>query len=140
MQVRLLVGDNIANAPQLQDEEITFFLTQRASIYGGAAECCRFLASQMSRQADTVQGDMRTMYSARAKSYAMRAADFENKAKIYGSSTPYAGGISISDKLQQVQDTDRVAPQFNIGMDDNYLPLSPAGNETDTDGIASGTS
>lgn len=45
---------------------------------------------------------------------------------------PYAGGISVMDKEMQEQDTDRVQPQFNIGLDDNLnMPFGPAGNQTE---------
>ena len=56
---------------------------------------------------------------------------FENDANTYGALPGYAGGISIADKQQEELDTDRVPPQFNIGMDDNYYPIAPAGNESD---------
>jgi hypothetical protein len=38
----------------------------------------------------------------------------------------YAGGISIQDKNTQQQDPDRVRPQFQLRMFDNYIvPLPP---------------
>jgi hypothetical protein len=61
------------------------------------------------------------------------AAQFENDAKARGGALPYAGGISVSDKQTTAQNTDRVAPQFNLGMDDNQLPVSSVGNEDDSD-------
>lgn len=129
MQVRYLVGDTIAADQQVQDEEINFVLTQRPSIYGAAAMVCRSLASRLSRQADTVDKDLRTVLSARAKAYAARAVEYDTKATIRGGGKPYAGGLSISDKIQNEQDTDRVQPQYNISMDDNYLPVAPVPNE-----------
>jgi hypothetical protein len=44
---------------------------------------------------------------------------------------PYAGGISIADKQMQELDADRVPPGFQIGMDQNELPVAAAGNESD---------
>lgn len=129
MQVRYLIGDTVAAQPQVQDEEITFALSQRPSIYGAAAMVCRSLSSRLSREADTVDKDLRTTLSARATAYARRAAEYENKAISRGGALPYAGGISISDKVQNELNTDRVQPQFAIEMDDNYLPVAPVGNE-----------
>lgn len=129
MQVRFLMGDTTPTDQQVQDEEITFALSQRPSIYGAAAIVCRSLASKLSRQADVVDKDLRTMLSARAKAYAARAIEYDNKASVLGGGRPYAGGLSISDKIRNEQDTDRMQPQFNIGMEDNYLPVAPAANE-----------
>lgn len=128
-QVRLLIGDTIQADPQLQDEEISFLLTMRSSVYGTAAECCRSIASQFSRKADSVQGQLHTVYSAQAKAYAARATDFETRSAALGGAMPYAGGLSLADKDNQLEDSDRVEPQFTIGLEDNYLPVSPAGNE-----------
>lgn len=134
-QVRFAMGDTVQNDPQVQDEEIAFALSQRKSVSGAAAMCCRNLASRFSREADSVQGtELRTMYSAKAKAYAARAADFEQLASDSGYVMPFAGGISISQKTQQEQNSDRVPPNFSIGMDDNILPLGQAPNgETASD-------
>jgi hypothetical protein len=129
MQVRFIMGDTVQTDQQVQDEEITFALSQRSSIWGAAAMVCRSLASQLSREADTVDKDLRTTLSAKARAYSARANEYEVKASVRGGATPYAGGISISDKVLNEQDPDRVQPQFAISMDDNYLPVAPVGNE-----------
>ena len=128
-QVRFMVGDTIPTAPQMQDEEIAFALTQRGSSYGAAADICRALAAKLSREADTVDKDLRTMLSNRATAYARRARDLEIQAKARGGAIPYAGGISIIDKITQELDPDRVPPSFNREMDTNYDPVAPVGNE-----------
>jgi hypothetical protein len=129
MQVRLIVGDTKQTDPQVQDEEINFALTQRPSIWGAAAMVCRSISSRLSREADTVDKDLRTVLSARAKAYAARANEYDLKAAVRGGAMPYAGGISIADKVTNEQDTDRVQPAFTVSMDDNYLPVAPVGNE-----------
>jgi hypothetical protein len=129
MQVRYLVGDTRSTDQQVEDEEINFALTQRPTIYGAAATVCRSLSAQLSREADTVDKDLRTTLSARATAYGRRAADYELKAATRGGAMPYAGGISIADKVTNELDIDRVPPQFTIDMDDNYLPVAPVGNE-----------
>lgn len=129
MQVRFLVGDTIPADQQVQDEEIAFALVERPSIYGAAATVCRTLAAKLSRQADVVDKDLRTALSSRAKAYAARAVEYDGKAVSRSGGLPYAGGLSIADKIQNERDLDRVQPSFGIGMEDNYLPVAPAGNE-----------
>ena len=128
-QVRLLVGDTVSTSPQMQDEEIAFSLTQRGSVYGAAADICRALAAKLSREADTVDKDLRTMLSSKSKAYATRARELEVQAKARGGGLPYAGGISVSDKIIQELNLDRVNPSFQREMDTNYEPVAPIGNE-----------
>jgi hypothetical protein len=136
-QVRNMIGDTVQANPQLQDEEVKFWLTQRSSVWGAAAECCRALATQYSRSVDQAAGSTTNKYSQMAKAYASRAAAFESRAAIMGAAMPYAGGISITDKLNQEMNADRVEPQFNVGMTDDWLPVGPVDNET-LDGGGSG--
>ena len=122
-QVRLTIGDTVSTDPQLQDEEIGFFVTLRSSIDGAAAECCRTLATQYSRSADTAGGDQKVSYSQLAKAYALRALQFDAQAAMAGAGLPYAGGISVTDKQLNENDPDRVSPEFSRGMFDSNLPL-----------------
>jgi hypothetical protein len=130
MQVRRMIGDVVEKDPQLQDEEINFAMSQHTSIYGAAADCCRWIQGNYSRQADTSQGQLHTTYSVRARNFGALAARFENEAIARSSAAGYAGGISVSDKVNAEQDNDRVPPQFQYGMDDNLvMPEGPVGNE-----------
>lgn len=134
-QVRRLIGDVIANDPQMWDAEIAFEITQRSSIYGAAANCCRNIAAQYSRKVDVSSpGGLTTNYAEQAKQYLTMAREFERIAATRGAGiSPYMGGISNADKATRQQDTDRVAPSFNIGMHDNLtVPGPPVGNETPT--------
>jgi hypothetical protein len=92
------------------------------------------LASQFARKVDTVQGEIRTLYSQQTANYKRMALDLEQRGLIRGAAMPYAGGISIADKVTQVEDTDRVPPQFNLAWGDNLLPIGPAGQQTPTPG------
>ena len=133
-QVRLTIGDTLSTDPQLQDEEIAYFISTRSSIYGACAECCRALATQYSRSADYAAGMTRVKFSSLATAYATRAVVFEAQAAQGGGGMPYAGGLSVADKISQEQDADRVSPQFVIGMDDNMLPVPSAGPVLDDNG------
>jgi hypothetical protein len=136
-QVRFTIGDTLSADPQLQDEEIAFALSMRSSIYGASADCCRAISAGFARAVDGSQGAQRTTYSSKSRAYAARAAQFDNLAVSRGGAMPFAGGISIADKIMQECDPDRVSPQFQIGMEDNYLPAGIAGNEGTSD--AAGT-
>lgn len=130
-QVRRLIGDTLYNDQQLQDGEIEWAITTYGNIWQAAAECCRNIAAQFSRQVDTVQGEMKTNYSNRAKAYLVMAYQLDQKGLTLGGSvTGFAGGISITDKTNRVADPDRVPPQFSIGMFDDLLPVAPAGLQT----------
>lgn len=130
-QARRLLGDVLVNDQQMLDAELLWYITQYSNVYSAAGAAAQGLAAQFARLVDTVQGEMRTMYSAKARNYAMLASQLVLRGKTSGGATMvYSGAISITDKTNQVQDTDRVPPQFNIGMDDNLLPIGPVGNET----------
>jgi len=131
MQVRREVGDVNYNDQLIFDEEIDYAITLRPnSVYGAAAEACRFIAANFSRQVDIVQGELKTNYSQRAKAYLVMAGQFETMAAQRGPGAGgYSGGISVSDKISQLLNTDRVTPAFTRGMTDN-LQVSDGGPET----------
>ena len=136
-QVRFLLGDTNQNDQQLQDEEITFAISTRGSIFGAAAMGALSIASSFSRKADTTTGELRTLYSSQARAYAARAETYEQQATERSGGLPYCGGISIADKRNREADEDRVPPNFNRGLtDNNNQPVSPVGNETDSYGGA----
>lgn len=137
-QVRIVMGDTIAADPQLTDEEISFFLTQRTSIYGAAALCCRSLATQYSRSVTMQEGNSKRNYSDLSKAYTLRAIQYDILAISSGDSgLPYTGGISIADKARNEQDEDKVPENFSVGMFDSELPVgqlpvnAPTSDKTD---------
>lgn len=130
MQVRTLIADTNPKDQLLYDEQINFALAQRFNIYKAAADCCRQIAAKYSRDIDTVQGDLHRLYSARQKAFAARADELDQTASIMGGGTGYAGGISATDKRNQEANSDRVGPNFTVGMTDNWQPVGPVGPET----------
>lgn len=139
-QVRRLLGDVIANDQQILDSEILFALTQRANIYGAAADCARYIAAQYSRKVDTTSpGSIQTAYGAQARKYLDLAATLDRQSRSRGAGVmPFAGGISVSHKWEVQSNPDRVQPQFNLGMDDNFIPI-PAGPNQHLGGQGDGT-
>ena len=125
--VRLLIGDVVSCDPQMQDEEIAYFVSSRGTLYGAAAECCRSMAAKFSRSVDQQAGTTKLAYSQMAKAYTVKAIEFETKATLSGAALPYSGGISLNDKEMQELNTDRVEPVFSKGMDDNSIPVASGG-------------
>ena len=127
-QLRVMIGDTVAASPQFQDEELAWFLTQRASIWGAASLACQTLATQYARSADSAAGETSLKLSQMGAAYARRSALFEAKDALLGGAMPYAGGTSVVDKQAQIDNSDRVAPQFSIALEDNVLPVPSDGN------------
>lgn len=128
--VRDLIGDTKPGDVLLTDPEIRISTTNFSNSYLAAADCCRKIAARFGRDVDTQQGELRTMYSSRRKAYQSLGIDLEQRGYARGGIMGYAGGISQSDKDSYVSDTDRVQPQFNIGMMDDLIPTGPIGHET----------
>ena len=129
-QVRLVIGDTGSPNPitgsvdqLMQDEEISFYLTLRSSIYGAAAECCRTLAAQFAvlGTGSYQAGDTKIAYGAISQAFATRATQFDLRSAA--TCLPYVGGISVADKENNEDNPDLVVPQFAIGMFDSNLPL-----------------
>jgi len=129
-QVRYLIGDTLEGDQQLMDQEINFSIASYSNVTLAAADCCRALQGKFARLVDLVQGELKTNYSNKAKAYFAKAIDLEQRGLIRGGAMPYAGGISIDDKMNRVLNPDRVPPQFNLLMFDDLLPESPVGNQT----------
>ena len=128
-QVRLIIGDVVSTDPQMQDEEIGWFISTRASVWGAAAECCYALADKFSRSVDQAAGQSKVMYSQMAKAYAARAIALDVRAAMRGTGVPYFGAISISDMVNQMSNEDRSPPQMTVGITDNFMPVPPAGGQ-----------
>lgn len=123
-QVRFLIGDILQGDQQLTDAEINFTVTKFSNVTLAAAACCRHLATRYARAVDIVQGTLKTNYSNKSRQYFAMSQDMEQRgmATAIGG---YAGGISRDDVQTQQQNTDRVQPEFTIGMSDNFLPVGP---------------
>ena len=129
MQVRNIIGDVYIGDQQLQDEEINWNISRFSNFYSAAAECCRDIAARYARKVDTVQGELRILYSAQNKAFQSMATRFDTLGMMRGA-TPYAGGISAADKNNVAQDSDRVPPDFVRAQWDDILPVGPVGQQT----------
>ena len=135
--VRLLVGDTDTNDQLVQNEEITFALSQaNNSIYYAASWICRTIAAKFSRMVDTqLDGALEANYSDRSKQYQQLATQIEAQGKKTSGKSlgVFGGGISSAAVSVAHADEDRVIPVFSINQFDNveagegYIPDEPNG-------------
>lgn len=115
-KVRLLVGDTNENDQQLQDEEITDFLTEAGSATGAAVLAVRALAAMYARQADKWVGDLKILASQKHRNYLDLEKSLVARYSAFG--YPSAGGIRVSDKESITENDDLVKPSFRRNLHD----------------------
>lgn len=114
--VRFMIGDTDSDDPQMYDEEIAFLLSAYTTPIRAAVSAARALLAKYARQVDRVVGPLRIYSSQRVTAYRDLLAALEAQALGEATITPYAGGISIADKIANEDDTDRVPPAFTRNM------------------------
>ncbi len=132
--IRFLCGDTDTNDQLLANEEISWInkevtgsTTATTGLYDAAYRCCLLIASKFSRMADKAVGDLRVDMSQKAKSYREQAAELKELASREGLvPTPYSGGMTISDKDIDAEDSNMVQPSFYQGQFNN--PGAVVGN------------
>jgi hypothetical protein len=113
--VRLLIGDTDVTDQQVQNEEITFALTEsNNNIYSAASWAARTVASKYSRRVNTqLDGALSADYSDLAEQYYKLAEDLEYRGKTNGATLGVAaGGLTISDINAVRSNTNRVEGSF----------------------------
>jgi|TARA_B110000908_G_scaffold131331_1_gene154558 hypothetical protein len=117
--VRLLVGDTDTVDQQVQNEEITFSLSENGNnIYYAAAWSARNISSKYSRKVNTsLDGALKADYSDLAKQYRTLADDLEYQGKTNGSGSSVgigvlAGGITKTGIETVRENTDRIEGSF----------------------------
>ena len=113
--VRLLVGDTLTLDQQLQNEEVSFSLTENGNnVYYAGAWTARAIASKYSRKVNTeLSGALKADYSDLAKQYKTLADSLEYQGKTSGASIGVlAGGITKSRVEAVREDTNRIEGSF----------------------------
>lgn len=82
-QVRFLIGDTDTNDQQLQDEEITFLLTQCGSVNGAAVACCENLSAKYANLTDHSLGPYSVKASQKSKQFMDLAKRISKQASRY---------------------------------------------------------
>lgn len=116
--VRFLIGDTDSTDEQLQNEEISWLLSENSnSVYDASIEAARALSAKYARLAVTkTVGDLKIEYQDRSKRYADLVAILEMQKDSRSVPIPYAGGISVTDKDTKEDQIDRVEPRFVRGQ------------------------
>ena len=110
-QVRLLIGDTNSSFPILQDEEITFFLTENDdSVLAAAIDCCEAAAAEFSKEADTKNGALSVKASQRSEQYLVMAEKLRLRLSSY--SDIFVGGATWSDVNDLDDDPSLIQPSF----------------------------
>ena len=115
--IRLLVGDTETLDQQVQNEEITFGLSQNNnSIYNSASWVARVISASYARRVTSqIDGELKAEYSDLMSHYASLSDDLRNQGKTLGSVLGVqAGGMTISGVDAVRADDNRVAPQFRM--------------------------
>lgn len=125
--VRLLVGDISTStaAELLADDDYTFFLNQTPTLYDAAALAAQSLAN-VAAQGGIVRkevGDLVLVWD--YDQYIALSRRFTVMSSLQA--TPFAGGISKDQKLDQQNDADRVKPYVFRGLMDNPAAVAPSG-------------
>jgi len=122
--IRFLIGDTDTNDQLLANEEISWVnkqvtgsTTSSDSLYDVASRCCTTVASKFSRLADQSIGDMRVSMSQKAKAYREQADELKALAGREGSvPIPYAGGLTVSDKEIDADNTNQIQGWIQTGQ------------------------
>jgi hypothetical protein len=128
--VRLLVGDTESSDQQVQDEEVTFALSQATdNIYLAASFVCRLISAKYSRLVTTsADRGVSTNYSDLITHYNTLALQLDMLAKkVSGKALGViVGGVIQSGMTTVEADTDRVYPEFVINQFDNVTSTTSA--------------
>lgn len=116
--VRYLVGDTDTSDQQVQDEEITFALSQTGdNIYYAASFVAENIAALYSRRVDTdLDGALSEKYSNLSDQYRKLSAKLGEMGKRYGGTSLGIsfGGILVADVNSIRDDGNRVTPSFSM--------------------------
>lgn len=125
--VRFLISDTNTSRQLVQDEEIEWLITQEMNVYMAAAAACRSLIIKAGGVRRKRISDFDISYD--VQFYSRTMADLTARGSSH--QIPYAGGISVADKMAQQDNPDAVTPAFVKNLDDNPAapqPATPANN------------
>ena len=122
--IRFLTGDTDTNDQLINDEEIAWTNNQvtgsdtaTTALYEVSYRVMVAIASKFSRLADQSVGDLKVDMFQKATNAREQAALLKQQALREGNPpTPYAGGISVSDKEIDEENSDIVQPYFSRGQ------------------------
>jgi hypothetical protein len=123
-EVRFLIGDTNAATPQLQDDEVLYLISKTGNNRYAAAQAAEALASKYASMPNMTIDGLSIQYDQLQRHYIALADQIRTGSPL--TAIPYAGGISISDKIAAYQDDDRTQPTFHKHMHmERALPTIP---------------
>ena len=146
--IRILIGDTDTNDQLLANEEVSWVnaqvsgsTTSTDALYTVAHRCMITIASKFSRLADQSVGDMRVDMFQKAENARLQAKELKILAQSEGGTpTPYSGGITVSDKETDQDNSNLIKPSFRQGQFANTTDWgagSPVAASNDNEGWAS---
>jgi hypothetical protein len=121
--IRFLIGDTDSTDPLLSNEEIAWInleqsgsSTSTTDLYYSAHYACHSIGAKLARLADTQIGDLNIKLSQKAQGYLVLANELLKHANRQNAPIPYAGGISISDKSIDQDNSDVFRGWFASGQ------------------------
>jgi hypothetical protein len=115
--VRYLLGDTDPSNELITDSEIAYLVTSfGSSAVRVAAQAARMLGHRYAHRASQSIGRVSVQWGEVAAQMAALAADLETRIGL--DAVPFAGGISIDQVAEELDDDDRPASMFDLGMHD----------------------
>ena len=122
--IRFLSGDTDTNDQLINDEEIAWTNNQvtgsdtaTTALYEVSYRVMVAIASKFSRLADQSVGDLKVdMYQKATNAREQAKLLYAQASREGNTPTPYAGGISVSDKEIDEDNSDIVQPYFSRGQ------------------------
>ena len=121
--IRFLIGDTDTTDQLLSDEEIAWLnleqtgsATSTDDLYYTAHYACHSIAAKLARLADKSIGGLSVSLSQKANAYLTQAKELFKHAQRTSAPLPYAGGITISDKEIDQENSDLYAGFFRSGQ------------------------
>jgi hypothetical protein len=118
-QIRFELQDTDPSEMLLQDEEISYIITQESTLLMAAARGAEIIARLFARQADSVENPtVKLQFKGRVKAYHDLATTLRKRASA--AHAPVLVSTSLAAKQAQTGNTDHLAPYFKRGMHDRY--------------------
>jgi len=132
--VRFLSGDSDIDEEYASDAEVNYCISSSGSANGAAVMVCDHIAAKFAREVDIkvgADGEFQIKMSQLSKQFTDRANELRKRSAL--SASPWAASISISEKEDQEDRTDRVKPAFardQFKDDGSASGLSPEWNDS----------
>lgn len=132
-EIRFIIGDVGTGASGetewlLSDEEINYVYGKYPGILEASIVCVSAIIAKVARYAEEITGDVAVKWQQVFKQYQALKKELQYSVSLEGSGI-YLGGISISDKDEVNNDTDRVPTSFDVNMGTDYFPGSESGSQ-----------